>query len=90
MVRKPRRHVMISSKTLVVMASVTMLTAAPAQSFHPSAIGKETTTRPWTAPLGHRQPHLSDIPMPIPGSQDFLDQEDAIVDRKIGGICRGC
>jgi hypothetical protein len=47
----------------------------------------ETTTRPWSAPVGHRQPRVADVPasasMPI-------DPEDAIVDRKIKGVCRGC
>lgn len=35
-------------------------------------------------------PHVSDIPATTMGPQDFLDQEDANVDRKISGICRGC
>jgi hypothetical protein len=47
----------------------------------------ETTTKPWSAPVGHRQPRVADVPaaasMPI-------DPEDAIVDRKIKGVCRGC
>jgi hypothetical protein len=59
-----------------------------AQSFHPSMAGKEMTTRPWTAPVGHRQPHANDVP--ASASQSWLDQEDANVDRKISGICRGC
>jgi len=81
---------MINSKLLVALALVSTLGAVSAQSFHPSSIGKETTTRPWTAPVGHRQPHVSDVPATAMGPQDFLDQEDAIIDRKIGGICRGC
>ena len=59
-------------------------------TFHPSLPGKETTTKPWTAPVGHRQPHASDVPSASSGSLDFLDQEDANVDRKISGVCRGC
>jgi hypothetical protein len=81
---------MITSKMLVVVAIVSTVGTVSAQSFHPSAPGKETTTRPWTAPVGHRQPHASDVPATIPGSQYVLDQEDAVVDRKISGICRGC
>ena len=42
------------------------------------------------APVGHRQPHASDVPLASSGSLDFLDQEDADVDRKISGVCRGC
>lgn len=46
----------------------------------------------WTekAPVGHRQPYAADVPATSLGSQDFLDREDANVDRKISGICRGC
>jgi len=81
---------MTISKMLVALAIVATMSTASAQSFHPSAAGKETTTRPWTAPVGHRQPHTSDIPTTTLGLQDFVDPEDAYVDRKISGICRGC
>jgi len=50
----------------------------------------ETATRPWSAPVGHRQPRAADIPAAAAASQQIIDQEDAIVDRKIKGICRGC
>ena len=48
----------------------------------------ETATRPWSAPVGHRQPRAADIPASSP--QQMIDPEDASVDRKIGGVCRGC
>jgi len=58
-------------------------------SFVPSSKrGLETMTRPWSAPVGHRQPRAADIP--APASQQSLDDEDANVDRKISGVCRGC
>src|ERR1700686_4698556 len=63
---------------------------ALAPSFRPSMAGKETTTRPWTAPVGHRQLRADDVPTPTTPFQQSLDQEDANVDRKISGICRGC
>jgi len=47
---------MINSKLLAVLALVSTIGTASAQSFHPSAAGKETTTKPWTAPVGHRRP----------------------------------
>ena len=50
----------------------------------------ETATRPWSAPVGHRQPRAADIPASISVSQPTLDQENANVDRKINNICRGC
>ena len=61
-----------------------------APSFRPSIPGKETTTRPWSAPVGHRQPRTSEIPTSTSVSPYVLDQEDANIDRKISGICRGC
>ena len=50
----------------------------------------EMTTRPWSAPVGHRQPRAIDIPASISQSQQIIDEEDANVDRKIKGVCRGC
>ena len=81
---------MITSKLLVAFALVSTIGAVSAQSFHPSVAGRETTTKPWTAPIGHRQPHAADVPATTMGPLDLLDQEDASVDRKISGICRGC
>ena len=81
---------MIISKLLVALALVSTIGAGSAQSFHPSVAGRETTTKPWTAPIGHRQPHAAGVPATTMGPLDFLDQEDANVDRKISGICRGC
>ena len=54
------------------------------------AAGHETTTRPWSAPVGHRQPSVADVPAPTSASQQTLDPEDANVDRMIRGVCRGC
>ena len=63
---------------------------ALAPSFRPSIPGKETTTRPWSAPVGHRQPRASDVPASMSVSQSVLDREDANVDRTIRSVCRGC
>ena len=74
----------------VVVGRGTADAMALAPSFRPSMAGKETTTRPWTAPAGHHQPRAADVPTSTSVSQYVLDQEDANVDRKISGICRGC
>ena len=47
----------------------------------------ETATRPWSAPVGHRQPRAADVPA---AATVYIDPEDALVDRKIRGVCRGC
>jgi hypothetical protein len=64
-----------------------MAFASPSRSLAP---GNETTTRPWSAPVGHRQPGVADIPASTSASQQTLDQEDENVNRIIRGICRGC
>jgi hypothetical protein len=48
----------------------------------------ETATRPWSAPVGHRQPRAADIPSSA--SPQTLDQEDISIDRTIRSVCRGC
>jgi hypothetical protein len=67
---------------------------ADAMAFAPPsrllAPGTETTTRPWSAPVGHRQPAIVDVPASTSASQQTLDPEDANVERAIRGICRGC
>jgi|SRR5260370_1305033 len=63
---------------------------ASAPSVRSSSAGSETLTRPWSAPVGHRQPRAADIPSSTTISQPTLDEEDANVDRKIRSVCRGC
>ncbi len=73
---------MTKSKLLGLAAILSAAIATPALA------AGETTTRPWSAPVGHRQPRTVDIPPSV--SPQPLDQEDIEVDRKIRGICRGC
>jgi hypothetical protein len=44
------------------------------------------------APVGHRQPRLSDVPSEknLSDPNDPLSKENAALDRKIKSICRGC
>ncbi|OKO71518.1 hypothetical protein [Bradyrhizobium sp. NAS96.2] len=78
---------------LAAILSAAMATSSFAQSAVQQLnayASNETATRPWSAPVGHRQPRAADIPAATSASQQIIDQEDAIVDRKIRGICRGC
>ena len=47
---------------------------------------------PREAPIGHRQPRASDVPPEknLNDPNDLLSKENAILDRKIKSICRGC
>jgi len=88
-------------KTLAVLAllgsrGAVAQTMGTARSFIGSATTATTPfsltqdTRPiGQAPVGHRQPHLRDVPSEIPGELDRLTEEDVAVDRKLS-ICRGC
>jgi len=45
-----------------------------------------------TAPVGHRQPRTSDVPSEknLSDPNDPLSKENALLDKKIKSICRGC
>jgi len=73
---------MTKSKLLGLVAILSAAIAAPALA------AGETASRPWSAPVGHRQPRAIDIPRSA--APLTLDQEDMDVDRKIRGVCRGC
>ena len=77
-------HSMTKSKLLGLAVILAAAIATPVLA------AGETTTRPWSAPVGHRQPRAADVPTSVSASQQTLDQEDANVDRKISNVCRGC
>jgi hypothetical protein len=72
--------------TVVERGTADLTASAP--SIPSSKRGFETSTRPWSAPVGHRQPRAADVPTSM--SQRGFDEEDANVDRKINSVCRGC
>jgi hypothetical protein len=79
---------MIRFQVLVLVA--TMSTSTFAQDIVHDAgtyAMNETATRPWSAPVGHRQPRATDVPV---SATAHIDPEDAMVDRRIRGVCRGC
>jgi hypothetical protein len=80
----------IQRREMSVVGRETAYVLALAPSIASSKRGFETTTRPWSAPVGHRQPRAADVPTSTSVSQQSLDEEDANVDRKIKGVCRGC
>jgi hypothetical protein len=85
------------SKTFAIAVSLALIgaSAAAAQqgtkdgSYDPSA----TQSSPYlnNAPVGHRQPRLSDLPPETrEAERPKVDPADAALDRKIRSICRGC
>jgi hypothetical protein len=63
-----------------------------------SSMGSSSTSSPNTygsvpeAPIGHRQPRADQVPdeKNLSNPSDPINKEDAILDKKIKSICRGC
>ena len=83
---------MLRSKLIATMV-LTLLsggTAALAQNQGASSSGAANSTIP-QAPIGHRQPRADQVPSEKPTNpNDLLAKENAILDRAMKGICRGC
>ena len=84
-------------KTLLSMALV-LLIGAPGVSAQ-SGGGTSTAVKGSgssggvvPAPVGHRQPRAADVPdeKNLNNPNDVLSRENAILDKKIKSICRGC
>jgi hypothetical protein len=82
-------------KKLVVSMALLMMLGAPgafAQSGTQGAgMSKGGGSAP-QAPVGHRQPRASDVPdeKNLSNPNDAMSKEDALLDKKIKSICRGC
>ena len=81
------------NKLFIAMALLTLIgvPSAVAQSGNSSStMTKGTGVLP--APVGHRQPRASDMPdeKSLVNPNDPVSKEDALLDKKIKSICRGC
>jgi hypothetical protein len=47
-------------------------------------------TRPWPAPVGHRQPQASELPPQVGADEGAITQSEHDFDTKRLSICRGC
>jgi hypothetical protein len=95
---KKRRSVMSAFKMLRSKLIATMVltllsggTAAVAQNQGAGSSGAASSTIP-QAPVGHRQPRADQVPSEKnqTNPNDVLAKENALLDRKMKGICRGC
>ena len=57
-----------------------------------SSVPKNSDKPTVQAPVGHRQPKVSDVPSEksLNDPNDPLSKENAALDKKIKSICRGC
>ena len=84
---------MLGAKLIATMALTLLIsgTAAMAQTKGAGSSGAGSSTIP-EAPIGHRQPRPDQMPSEkTPTSpNEFLEKENALLDRKMKSICRGC
>jgi hypothetical protein len=81
-------------KTVIAMALLALIDApaAIAQTGTGSGMSKSGSSGVPPAPVGHRQPRAGDVPSEknLGNPNDPINKEDAILDKKIKSICRGC
>ena len=79
-------------KTIISMALLVLIgtPAAVAQSDKGTSVGTTINGAVPQAPVGHRQPRTSDVPNEKNQSSDPISKEDAMLNKKIKSICRGC
>ena len=78
-------------KTILAMALM-VLTGCPDAFAQGSSVPKNSAQPTAQAPVGHRQPRAGDVPNEknLSDPNDPLSRENAILDKKIKSICRGC
>jgi len=87
-------------KKLIVLASLLVMFGGPSIA-QPNSKGSTSTSGQGAgsglgtvpeAPIGHRQPRVSDVPSEknLSDPSDPLSKENQALDKKIKSICRGC
>jgi hypothetical protein len=81
-------------KTMISMVLLALI-AAPGALAQSGNTGSSSATKGsgvLPAPVGHRQPRASDVPNEknLTNPNDPANKEDALLDKKIRSICRGC
>ena len=84
---------MLRTKLIATIALMLLSgeTSAIAQNQSAGSSGAASSTIP-QAPIGHRQPRADQVPPEknMIDPNDILAKENAILDRKMKSICRGC
>ena len=88
--RLPAQAIMAEQDTCPISGNVSGVARFPVPSARLLPHGCETSTRPWSAPVGHRQPQAADVAAPSSSFEQDVDEEHAKIHRVIRGICRGC
>ena len=83
-------------KKMLISMALLALIGAPGALAQSGKTGSSTATPKSSgvlpAPVGHRQPRAGDVPdeKNLSNPNDPVNKEDALLDRKIRSICRGC
>ena len=77
---------------IILSVALVVLTGSPGVFAQGSTVPKNSDKPLVQAPVGHRQPRASDVPSEknLSDPNDPLSKENALLDRKIKSICRGC
>ena len=77
---------------IILSVALVVLTGCPGVFAQGSTVPKNSDKPLVQAPVGHRQPRASDVPSEknLSDPNDPLSKENALLDRKIKSICRGC
>ena len=80
------------SMALVVLIGAPGVSAQSGGGTSTAVKGSGSSGGALPAPVGHRQPRASDVPddKNLNNPNDVLSRENAILDKKIKSICRGC
>jgi hypothetical protein len=81
-----------TKKTLASIAILALIGAPTAIAQTRAGSGASKSGGLPQAPVGHRQPTRGDVPSEknLADPNDPINKEDAILDKKIKSICRGC
>jgi hypothetical protein len=82
-------------RNLITTMALLVLAGSPAMAQTGSNTGSSGAANPAPAreaPIGHRQPRAGDLPSEknLSDPNDPLSKENALLDKKIKSICKGC
>jgi hypothetical protein len=79
-------------KTMIAIALLMAIGTPSAMAQGGSSSMSKNSGGPPPAPVGHRQPRAGDVPNEknLSDPNNPVNKEDALLDKKIKSICRGC
>jgi hypothetical protein len=79
-------------RKIFLSVALLVLAGSPDVFAQGSSVPKNSDRPVVQAPVGHRQPRASDVPNEknLNDPNDPLSKENALLDKKIKSICRGC